>query len=391
MRKIPFLNLGKLFELHRAEFMTAIEGVVSQSHFIGGSELEKFEKNFAQWVGKEYYCAGCANGTDAIVLAAKALNLPPGSEAIIPAMTFVATAEGLLHAGLKLKVVDVAPGTWLMDTKALEKAIGPQTKLIVPVYLYGQMPAMDEIKAIADRHGCRVLEDAAQAHGATWKGKPPGYYGDLATFSFFPGKNLGAFGDAGAVVSKNKGLLDSVYAFGKHGGHRKYEHNFVGYNSRLDSLQAAVLSVKLKYISEWNETRTRMAGLYAKALKGAPDLEIPQIHPDAQSSFHLYVVLTKDRQALQNHLKERGVETGIHYPLALHQLPAFKEADFARASFPNAERVARHGLSLPMCPTMTEADVAYVVEAVWEYANKKNPVLHRGLGNNSLTREAGSA
>jgi dTDP-4-amino-4,6-dideoxygalactose transaminase len=367
---IPFLNLKKLFSDHRDEFLQAMTKVMENAAFIGGDEVKNFETRFAEWVGQGNHFVGCANGTDAITLAARSLNLPEGSEAIVPAMTYVATVAGLVHAGLKVILVDVIPGTWLIDPEKLEKAITPKTKLIAPVHLYGQMAAMDEIRTIADRHGCLVLEDSAQSHGATWKGKPVGHWGHIATYSFFPGKNLGAFGDAGGILSRNANYISTARAIGNQGGLQKYVHDYIGCNSRLDNLQAAVLNVKMKYIDQWTEARRNLAKTYREMLTGISGLELPKENSDARHVYHLYAVLVEDRIRLQNHLKEHGVESGIHYPKAIHQLPAFAGHSFASQSFPNAERLAAHELSLPMCPTLSMENAQKVAKAVRSFFGK---------------------
>jgi dTDP-4-amino-4,6-dideoxygalactose transaminase len=364
---VPFLNLKQLFHDHRDEFLSAVTRVMENAAFIGGDEVKAFETTFANWVGPGYHVVGCANGTDAITLAAKSLNLPEGSEAIVPAMTYVATAAGLVQAGLKVKLVDVSPGTWLMDPTKLEAAITSKTKLIVPVHLYGQMAPMDEIRRIADKHGCLILEDSAQSHGATWKGKPVGHWGDIATYSFFPGKNLGAFGDAGGILSKNPEYISKCRALGNQGGLVKYVHDYVGYNSRLDNLQAAILNVKMKYISEWTEARRNVAKTYREMLSGVKGLELPVEVADAKHVYHIYAVVVEDRNRLGAFMKEKGIETGIHYPRAIHQLPAFANTEFAKQSFPNAERIAALEFSLPMCPTLNVKTIERVGNAVRAY------------------------
>jgi len=367
---VTFLNLKKLYTDHREEYLAAMTKVMERAAFIGGEELNTFENAFANWVSPGLHCVGSANGTDAITVAALALNLPEGSEAIVPAMTYIATAAGLAKAGLKVKLVDVTDPYWLIDTKALEKAITPKTKLIAPVHLYGQMAPMDEIREIADRHGIKVLEDAAQAHGAQWKNKPVGTLGDIATYSFYPGKNLGAFGDAGAIVSRSRELIEYCRAIGNQGGIKKYEHHYVGCNSRLDNLQAAVLNVKLKYIDGWNDARRNVAKTYQEMLGGISDIQIPKEHASSKHVYHLYVTLVEKREEFMAHMKSKGVDTGIHYPGAIHQLPAFAKEEFAKQSFPNAERLAKHGVSLPMCPTLSMEDVRRVGEAVKSYFGK---------------------
>lgn len=364
---VSFLNLKKLFLDHRQEFLEAMTRVMENAAFIGGEEVNRFETKFAEWILSGSFAAGCGNGTDAITLATEALNLPEDAEAIVPAMTYIATAAGIQQGGVKVRLVDVTPDTYLIDTQALEKAITPKTKLIAPVHLYGQMAPMDEIRRIADKHGCLVLEDAAQAHGAKWKGKPVAFYGDIATYSFYPGKNLGAFGDAGAVVTRHKEVMQTAKALGHQGGLKKYEHLRVGYNSRLDNLQAAVLNVKLKYIDGWNDARRNVAAIYQERLSGIEGLKLPVEHPDAKHVYHLYAVQVENRDTFAQFLKERGIETGVHYPKAIHELPAFAKNEFSKQFFPNAERLSKHGISLPMCPTLKNDEVHRVADAVIAY------------------------
>lgn len=364
---VCFLNLKKLFLDNREEFLAAMTRVMENAAFIGGEEVNRFETRFAEWILAGSTAVGCANGTDAITLATEALNLPEDAEAIVPAMTYIATAAGIEQAGVKVRLVDVTSDTYLIDTAALEKAITPKTKLIAPVHLYGQMAPMDTIKKIADKHGLKILEDAAQAHGAKWRGNPVGFWGDVATYSFYPGKNLGAFGDAGAVVSRSKEIALKAKALGHQGGLKKYEHLTVGHNSRLDNLQAAVLNVKLKLIDGWNDARRNVAKIYQQKLSGIAGLKLPVEHPDAKHVYHLYVVQVEKREDLAAFLKSKGIETGIHYPLAIHQLPAFAKNEFSKQFFPNAERIAKHGLSLPMCPTLRTDEVERVAEAVRSY------------------------
>ncbi len=369
-KRVPFLNLGALFSRHREEFLSVMTDVIDGCRYITGPELEAFEKEFATWLGPDLFSLGCGNGTDAITLATLALDLPEGSEAVIPAMTFVATAEGLLHAGLKVQLADVTEGTWLVDPKLMAKAITPKTRLLAPVHLYGQMAPMDAICALAEEEKCRVLEDAAQAHGARWKDRGPGTWGDVATFSFFPGKNLGAFGDGGGLASRSQELVLKASALGKHGGLKKYEHTTLGFNSRLDNVQAAVLRVKLKYIDLWNQRRREIAGWYRELLSDVKDIALPVEASGARHVYHLFVVLVEDRKALGSFLKDQGVDTGVHYPLAIHQLPVFRKESFAAESFPNAEKVARHGISLPMCPTLEQSDVEHVAHSIRRFFGK---------------------
>jgi dTDP-4-amino-4,6-dideoxygalactose transaminase len=363
-QSIPLVNLNRMFETYRPDFMEALERIALESSFIGGSAVKNFLDRFAAWVGNGLGAVGCGNGTDAITLAVKAMGLPPGSVALIPAMTFVATAEGILNAGMKPALVDVEPETGLMNPHLIEEALQGQPRLIVPVHLYGQMAGMDLIRSLADKAGCLVLEDAAQAHGATYQEHGPAYWGHAASFSFYPGKNLGAFGDGGAVVSPDLKLLERIAKLGNHGGLKKYTHEIVGTCSRLDGLQAALLTVKLKYIDEWTEKRRSIAGFYREALGDIEAVKLPLQKPQSRHVYHLFVLEVPDRDDLVTYLHQHGIEAAIHYPQAIHQLPAFKEYPFARQSFPVAERMAKHSLSLPLCPMMTQSEALFVADTV---------------------------
>lgn len=362
---ISQLNLNALTRVHRDEYLAAIARVLDSSAFIGGDELRQFETEFAHWASPGTFAVGCGNGTDAITLAAMALDLPPGSEAILPAMTFFGSAEGLLNAGYTIKLADVKPGTWLLDPDTLEAAITEKTKLIVPVHLYGQMAPMDRIREIADRYGCKILEDASQAHGSRWLDKPVGHYGDIATYSLYPGKNLGAFGDGGVILSRYPDLIERCRALGNHGGLAKYEHHHQGFNSRLDGLQAAILNIKLKYVDGWNEKRRAIAKFYQEALMGLPGLTLPKESVEAFSVYHQFVVLVERRKSFMAHMEKAGIQTSVHYPLALHQLPALQALNLG--TFPVAARLASEGVSLPMCPTLEADDLIHISETMRAY------------------------
>ncbi|MEZ4751288.1 MAG: DegT/DnrJ/EryC1/StrS family aminotransferase [Bdellovibrionota bacterium] len=366
-REVGFLDLYAILEPDWPLYQQAFERVVKNTAFIRGAECQRFEEAFAEWALPGSQVLGCANGTDALRLAIRALGLKPGDEAVVPAMTFFATIEPLAELGVIPRLVDVEEGTWLMDVDKLEDAISAKTRLIVPVHLYGQSPQMDRIREIADSRNCFILEDAAQAQGALWRDKPVGYWGDVATFSFFPGKNLGAFGDAGALLSKNSDIVARARALSNHGGAQKYQHDEFGYNSRLDNLQAAFLNIKLNRIDEWNAKRRQVAVWYNQYLAEIPYLSLPVENINAQSVYHLYVVLVEDREKFQSFLANRGIQTGVHYPKALHQQPAVQKYLGDLGQFPNAEKVAAHGVSLPMGPTVTEEDVFYISEVIREY------------------------
>jgi dTDP-4-amino-4,6-dideoxygalactose transaminase len=349
----------------------AIAHVIDDACFVGGREIAAFEERFASYCGVSD-CVGVGNGTDALTLALMGLGIGPGDEVITVANTFIATVEAIWATGAEPVFVDVQADTLLMDPRQVRTAVTPRTKAIIPVHLYGQPCAMPEICDIARQHGLKVIEDAAQAHGARWAGKRVGSFGDAACFSFYPGKNLGAFGDAGAVVSSDFALIRRVRMLANHGRREKYLHETAGTNSRLDALQAAVLRVKLASLDRWNDSRRRIASRYARELAAydGVSLELPKVSADAEPVWHLFVVRVPDRQSFVQHLQCYGVETGIHYPMPLHHQPAWR----ARAASPElraTEHAAASVVSLPLFPEMTAAQVETVLHAVRLYAESK--------------------
>ncbi len=362
MKKIPLVDLKAQYDTIRPEVDAAIEGVLSRSAFIGGEDCRQFEAEFARYC-EVSHCAGVGNGTDALYLTLRALGVGAGDEVLTVAHTFIATAEAITASGARPVFVDVREDTMLMDPDVLRRAITPRTRAVIPVHLYGQMCDMTAIMDLAEKHGLKVIEDAAQAHGARWRNKRPGSFGHAACFSFYPGKNLGAYGDAGAVVSNDAELIRNVRMLADHGRLEKYTHQFPGVNSRLDGMQAAVLRVKLRRLDEWNEARRRHARRYGELLRGspAPPVAVP---PDAEPVWHLYVVRVKERERLQTSLKEQGIATGIHYPIPLHLQPAYREVAAGRAALPVTERLAAEIVSLPIYPELTDGDVETVARAV---------------------------
>ncbi len=363
---VPFIDLKREHDTLRADLQKAWSEALDSSAFIGGAAVEKFETAFAEFC-QTAHAIGVGTGTDALVLALRALGVGPGDEVITASNSFVATAEAIVHAGATPVFVDIDPETYTIDVERIEDRITARTKAIVPVHLYGQPADMHKVLEIARRYELRVIEDAAQAHGARYHGRRVGSIGDAACFSFYPAKNLGACGDAGAVVTSDPGTAEAVRKLRDHGGLRKYEHDVVGYNSRLDALQAAVLQLKLKHLEERNERRRRHAQTYAELLSGIPGIVTP-FEPDGISSvYHLYVVRIEkgNRDDLQRHLRECGVQTGIHYPTPIHCTRAF--AGFRSGSCPVAERYAERILSLPMYPEIETHQLQYVAESISEY------------------------
>ena len=367
MNKIPLVGLLDQYQTIKPEIDEAIARIVENSAFVGGEEVRLFESEFAAYCEAKA-CVGVGNGTDALYLTLKCLGIGPGDEVITVAHTFIATSEAIGMTGARPVFIDIKKDTMVMDPALLEAAITPRTKAIVPVHLYGQPCEMDAIMDIAARHGLKVVEDAAQAHGARWRGRRVGSIGDAACFSFYPGKNLGAFGDAGAVVSNDHNLIERVRMLANHGRLEKYTHQMEGVNSRLDGLQAAILRVKLRHLDDWNESRRRHAAFYLDSLSGS-DMQTPVIHPDAVPVWHLFVVRVSDREAFQQRLKSEGIATGIHYPVPLHLQPAYEHAGILRGTLPVTEEVAAEVVSLPMYPELTSAQLEAIANAVMSEAH----------------------
>jgi dTDP-4-amino-4,6-dideoxygalactose transaminase len=358
---IPLVDLQAQARDLDAEIREAVASVLARCDFILGEELSRFENAFAQYCGVPY-AVGVASGTDALRLACRALGLAAGDEVIVPAMTFAATAFAVSLAGATPVPVDVRSEDALIDPGKIEPAITPRTRAIIPVHLYGQCAEMDEIRSIAARHSLAVIEDAAQAHGATHRGKRAGSLGDIGCFSFYPAKNLGACGDGGAVTTARADLADRIAMLRNCGARTKYYHDEVASNSRLDTLQAAILRVKLKYLDEWNAARRRRGGQYDAALRRVPGVAVT--HHAAGSVYHLYVVRLAGRDAVLKKLHARGVGAGIHYPFALHQLEAYASLGYRRGDFPVAEDWARRCLSLPLYPELTPSKAEACIAAL---------------------------
>lgn len=366
IRPVPMADLYAQYLSLKTETDTAIARVIDNSAFIRGPEVEGFETAFAAVFGTDH-CVSCANGTDAIYITMTALGTGPGDEVIVPAMSWISTSETVTQTGARVVFCDIDPDTYTLDPAALESHITDRTVGIIPVHLYGQAAEMDPIMAIAERHGLWVVEDCAQAHLATYKGRKVGTFGVAATFSFYPGKNLGAMGDAGAIVTNDETLANSMAMFARHGGLVKGDHQIEGINSRLDGLQAAILSVKLPYLAGWTARRQEIATTYEAALTGIEELSLPQIGPDRGHVWHLYVVQCDNRDALAAHLEAAGVQTSVNYRRALPQQPCYAGMGYAPGDFPVAESLAARGLALPMFPEMTGEQIRQVVEAINGY------------------------
>ena len=349
---IPLVDLKAQFETLRPDIESAINDVLQRADFILGEALGQFEKEFSAFCGTRH-AIGCANGTDALHLALRALDIGPDDEVIVPAMTFVATALGVTQAGARPVLVDVDPQTALMNPDLLEDAITERTRAIVPVHLYGQCADMERIQEIAQRHGIFVVEDAAQAHGALDKrGLRAGGMGDIGCFSFYPGKNLGAYGDGGALVTNDDEVANRLRELRNWGSERKYVHEVTGFNSRLDTLQAAILGTKLPHLEDWNARRRQHAAGYGKALEGIEGIDLTPYGED--SVYHLYVIRVDERDGVLQTLNEAGIGAGIHYPFAVHELGAYRHLGYQGGAFPVAEAWARRCLSLPLYAELPE-------------------------------------
>ena len=383
---IPLLDLNAQYKSIKPEIEKAINQVLKSTQFILGENVEKFEKEFARFCGTKY-AIGVGNGTDALYLVLRACEISKGDEVILPVNTFIATAEAITLNGAKPIFVDINPETLNIDVNKIEKAISKKTKVIIPVHLFGQPVEMEKIMKIARKYKLYVIEDCAQAHGAKIiqnskfkiqndkskfkdnkaqkrKWKIVGSIGDVGCFSFFPGKNLGAYGDGGMVITNNRKLADRIHMLRNHGREKKYIHKVEGINSRLDELQAAILRVKLKHLNQWNQARQKNARIYNKFLKNIKGIKVPQIIKNTRSVYYFYVIRVKNRKKIQERLKLKGVSTGIHYPIPLHLQPAYEYLGYKKGDFPEAERAAKEILSLPMYPELTHNQIKFIASLI---------------------------
>jgi dTDP-4-amino-4,6-dideoxygalactose transaminase len=363
---IPFADLNLQYQTIKEEIDAAISGVISDSAFIRGAYVDAFERDFARAVEAKH-CVSCANGTDALYLAMKALKVKPGDEVITTAHSWISTSAMITYAGATVVFCDTDGETFTIDPAAIEAAITPRTVGIIPVHLYGQPADMDAIMAIGNKHKLWVIEDCAQAHLARYKGRQVGTFGAVATYSFYPGKNLGAMGDAGAVVTSDAQLAEYMTMLARHGGLVKHQHPIEGINSRLDGLQAGILSAKLPHLPAWTEARRVAAGIYDAGLNQIENVVVPQSAAGRSHVYHLYTIRHSRRDALAAHLNAHGVQTAIHYPTALPLLPAYERLQYRPEQFPNAVRNQRQILSLPMFAEITPAQQDEVIELVRKF------------------------
>lgn len=367
--KVPFVDLHAQYLDIKNEIDFAITDVVSNSLFVRGRYVEKFEEMCADAFGLKH-CVPVANGTDSLYIAMFSLGVKPGDEVIVPAHSWISTSETVTQAGAKVVFCDTDDETFTIDPGSLEAKITPNTVGVIPVHLYGQPADMDAIMAIAKKHDLWVLEDCAQAHLARYKGQLVGTFGNVASFSFYPGKNLGAMGDAGAVLTNDRVLAEKMTMFASHGGLIKGDHQIEGINSRLDGLQAAILSVKLPHLSKWTALRQSLAGRYTDLLSMFDGIKVPRVAEGREHVWHLYVIKSKRRDDLADLLNRNGVQTNINYPVALPFLPAYKRLNHRPEDFPNAYRNQSEILSLPIYPELTDAQLGRVVELIGEFFDK---------------------
>ncbi len=365
---VPFVDLKTQYSNIKQEILNEINEVLDNTAYICGKKTKKFEKDFSDLLNIRY-AVGLSSGTDALHVALYALGIGPGDEVIVPVNTFIATSEGVSLCGAKPVFVDNDVKTYNIDAGKIEKAINSKTKAIIPVHLYGQPAEMDSIMEIANKHGLYVVEDCSQAHLAKYKGKIVGGIGNIGTFSFYPGKNLGAYGEAGAVATADETLYNIMLRYRQHGSIEKYVHEIEGHNYRMEEIQAGVLNVKLKYISKWTESRRRVAKLYTDSFvkMGIKEVAAPY-HPEyTEPVYHLYVLRVSQREKLVEFLDKKGIQTGLHYPIPLHMQKAYGHLGYKKGDFPVAEKYAGEILSIPMYPEMNEEMVQYVSTSIGEF------------------------
>jgi dTDP-4-amino-4,6-dideoxygalactose transaminase len=381
--KVPFGDLKVHYQACKSVIDGAVQRVLESGFYILGPELQRFEEEFAQFLGSEYV-VGCASGTEAIYLALAAVNIGPDDEVIVVAHTAVPTVSGISMTGAKPVFVDIDPSSGLMDPAQIEAKITNRTKVIMPVHLYGRIADMDAILSIAKKHGLTVIEDVAQATGATYHGKTAGTMGELGTYSFYPSKNLGAFGDGGAVATKTKENYERLLKLRNYGQSKRYHHEEIGINSRLDEIQAAILACQIPFVKEWNEKRVEIAERYTKGLYDL--VETPGKAGDGEHVYHLYVIQTDERDELQSYLTSEGVGTLIHYPIPAHLQNAYKFLGYKPGDLPVTERMAKRILSLPMFPELTDEQIDTVIASIRSfYKTRPSKSASLGAGNEVST------
>jgi len=366
---VPMVDLKRQYKSIKKEINSAVSEVLESTRFIMGPQVTSFEEEMASFCNTKHAVA-CGSGTDALMMCLMAAGLKEGDEVITTPFTFAATAEVIELLGLKAVFVDITPDTYNIDPELVAKAVTKKTKAVIPVHLYGQIADMDEINSIAEKHGLVVIEDACQAVGAQYKGRKACSLGHMGALSFFPSKNLGAYGDGGMVLTSSDEYAAKLRMIRDHGSDRRYHHAILGLNSRLDALQAAILRIKLRHLAEWNEARKDAAACYSELLK-QENIVTPTIHDDRDHIFHQYSIQVPDRDGLQKHLSSKDIACAIHYPVPLHLQPAFSKGAQAEGSFPVAEAVAKKIISLPMFPELEEKEITQVAQAVLEFVGQR--------------------
>lgn len=367
-QKVPLVDLHAQYRAIQPAIDSAIQSVIERTAFIMGPDVRSFEDEFARFCTSTH-AVGVASGTAALELTLRACGIGAGDEVVTSAHTFIATAEAISAVGARPVFADIDARTYNLDAHAVEAVLTPATRAILPVHIYGQPADMDALAALATRHNLVLIEDAAQAHGATWNGRTVGVLGDAACFSFYPGKNLGAYGDAGAVTTNDAQIAERVSLLRNHGRHSKYLHDIKGYGERMDTLQAAILRAKLEHLADWTDARRRLAARYSELLAGC-EVVLPYVAPAADPAWHLYVIRTPARDELLAHLNANGIGAGVHYPVPLHLQPAYADLGYQRGDLPVTETVADTCLSLPLYPEMTDEQQGYVVDAIRSFLDQ---------------------
>lgn len=367
--KVPFVDLKQQYKNLKSDIDSAIQNVVDASVFVGGSYVSDFEADFSKELGVRNVI-GVANGTDAIYIALRMLDIGPGDEVITSASSWISTSETISQTGAKPVFVDIDPATFTIDPTQIEAKITPRTRAVVPVHLYGQMAHIQRIKSICDQHNLHLIEDCAQSHFSSESDALAGTTGIAGTFSFYPGKNLGAYGDAGCIVTNDDAFAKRCRMYANHGSLKKHDHQMEGINSRLDTLQAAILQVKLKHIRQWNAARIANAAYYTEHLKDLKQLILPVVRAGTIHTFHLFVIRTNERDQLKNYLDTCGIQTAIHYPTALPNLPAYQYLGHSPTDFPIASAYQTRILSLPMYPELTKSEIKYVCNSIKNFYSK---------------------
>ena len=368
IKQVPYFDLKGQYAELRDEIRDALDRVCQNASFILGEEVERFERAFADYCGVKH-CVALNSGTSALHLALLAAGIGPGDEVITTSNTFIATAEAIHYTGAKPVLVDIDPATANISAEEIEKAITKQTRAIIPVHLYGRPADLDKISKIAARHRLLIIEDACQAHGAKFNGKRVGGFGYAAAFSFYPGKNLGAYGEGGALTTNDEEVANLARSLRSHGESTRYFHKYIGYNYRMDGFQGAVLNIKMKHLDDWTAKRQARASLYRELLSGA-NVEIPQDSPEGECVYHLFVVFAENRNRVREELQKRGVQTAIHYPQPIHLQEAFADLGLRPGSLPHTERASERVLSMPLFPEMSEDHVRYAAASLIEVVEK---------------------